>query len=996
VLIPLLALPAIWPLYARGMLRSADGELHLLRLVTLDQQVMSGVLYPRWVPELTTGLGHPLFSFYAPASYYLMEALHLLGLTFPLAFTTALAVLIVGSGFGMYVLARDVLGRNQRWPALVSAVAYMYSPYLLTNAYIRGALPELFAQALLPWVFWSLRNLVVAERPHNYVLPLALSLAGVAVTHNITLLLAPPFLVGYAFVLWWWGGRKRARLLWIVVGFAVAAALSAAFWMPLIAQSSLVSEEPFAESVSTFVPENTWAWNDFLDTHPAFEYTFSIPYRLGLVQLAVALAGLLLARRRDPEWLFLLIAALLAGLCIGSWAEPLWLSSRILLVVQFPWRLLGVMSVPLALFAGGTVLRLKKSPAQVAVSLAVIALLVVANQPRVDRMRLGRFSGAQDIGITTVAQFEFETHALGTSFLQEFMPRWSSGNEYAPSLDLSAELTTPQLHEAGRYDLDMTIDSPGGGPLRFMNLYFPGWRVVLDGQQVLKPYPSTNMGLLTVDLPPGVHRLTMDWADTPVQRTGEVISLLTLVGLCIFVIRYTDRRWLASIPLVLLIFSLVAAFWLPPATEVMVPRQPVGTDDFTMLGYRLEQRDGRNLTIYPVWYVRKTPPKDVYVRWEMRDKTGQLVAWDASRSFLNSLPASNWPPGTIVDDLYQLPLPLGLAAGKYELTAQILPVQQSQQTAPISVATYELKNATPSESVEARPANSLDVAFGPDIRMAGYDVEINETIARHAGPVVVGAGGTLDYILYWRTTKPLAVDYSATVLLVGANGEHLTQRDKGAGGPFRPPTLWVGNRLHADKHEMRIPKTASAGLYRPYVAIYDSQTGELQGDGYWLPAAKVLRTAPETPPEHETSVRFGEMATLLGYDLSLGDAEEERQRPEVHRGSEITLTLYFRSDAATPTNYTRFVHLYDPQLGMAVQADSPPTGGINPTSAWLPGEVIVDRVPLTIAQDAAPGVYTLRVGLYDPSDGTRVPVEDRTGNLLADAQVVLMDLRIED
>jgi len=75
VLLPLLALLAIWPLYIRGMLRSTDGELHLL------------------------------------------------GLTFPLAFGTTLAALIVGSGLGMYLMARDVLGSNQRRPALVSAAA---------------------------------------------------------------------------------------------------------------------------------------------------------------------------------------------------------------------------------------------------------------------------------------------------------------------------------------------------------------------------------------------------------------------------------------------------------------------------------------------------------------------------------------------------------------------------------------------------------------------------------------------------------------------------------------------------------------------------------------------------------------------------------------------------------------------------------------------------------------------------------------------------------
>jgi hypothetical protein len=87
--------------------------------------------------------------------------------------------------------------------ALVAATAYMATPYLLTNAYLRGALGEVGAQALLPWIFWSFRRLVRDPRPARFVLPAALSLGGLAATHNITLLFAPPVLLVYLAVLAW-------------------------------------------------------------------------------------------------------------------------------------------------------------------------------------------------------------------------------------------------------------------------------------------------------------------------------------------------------------------------------------------------------------------------------------------------------------------------------------------------------------------------------------------------------------------------------------------------------------------------------------------------------------------------------------------------------------------------------------------------------------------------------------------------------------------------
>jgi len=41
---------------------------------------------------------------------------------------------------------------------------------------------------------------------------------------------------------------------------------------------------------------------------------------------------------------------------------------------------------------------------------------------------------------------------------------------------------------------------------------------------------------------------------------------------------------------------------------------------------------------------------------------------------------------------------------------------------------------------------------------------------------------------------------------------------------------------------------------------------------------------------------------------------------------------------------------------------------------WVPGEYIVDEHPLPVAPDQVPERATLRVGLYDPSTGIRVPV----------------------
>ena len=202
LILPVLALPAIWPLISLGLPHSEDGPLHLIKLILLDYNLRQGTLFPRWIPELLLGFSYPVFGFYGPTSYYLAEAFRLLGMGSYAAMSTAFVVFLLVGGFGMYRLAFDVFGSQQRWAALIAAVAYLYAPYFLTNVYVRGAIAEAGAQALLPWIFWSFGQLVKSDQPTHYVLPAALSLGGLATMHNITMLFAPLALLGYVSLLW--------------------------------------------------------------------------------------------------------------------------------------------------------------------------------------------------------------------------------------------------------------------------------------------------------------------------------------------------------------------------------------------------------------------------------------------------------------------------------------------------------------------------------------------------------------------------------------------------------------------------------------------------------------------------------------------------------------------------------------------------------------------------------------------------------------------------
>lgn len=126
-----------------------------------------------------------------------------------------------------------------------------------------------------------------------------------------------------------------------------------------------------------------------------------------------------------------------------------------------------------------------------------------------------------------------------------------------------------------------------------------------------------------------------------------------------------------------------------------------------------------------------------------------------------------------------------------------------------------------------------------------------------------------------------------------------------------------------------------------------------------------------------------DVAMLEGFDF--GGAGEVTAR----RGARVPLTLYWRAAGPTPADLTVFVHLADPTDRTVAQADGPPAGGEWPSSAWVPGQIVIDHRELAIPWDAAPGTYRVRVGFYDPATAARAGAGRPDGTLWPDGAVEL-------
>jgi len=212
----------------------------------------------------------------------------------------------------------------------------------------------------------------------------------------------------------------------------------------------------------------------------------------------------------------------------------------------------------------------------------------------------------------------------------------------------------------------------------------------------------------------------------------------------------------------------------------------------------------------------------------------------------------------------------------------------------------------------------------------------------------------------------LAVDlivFTAVVLY------YIMIQPAGAMGRFLFPSLpafallsLVGlSRLFARQPTWTVNLTVTAGMVA--LAVYVLA-------GVLVPA--FARPRPLAKSElagvpHPTSAEFGDVARLLGYQVTPA---------VVQPGGVVEVTLYWQALTRTDQNYAVFVHLLSEVGTMIAQRDTYPGLGRYPTTIWEPGTAFADTYRVHIPETAyAPDVGYIQVGLYLPN-GPRLTLPD--------------------
>jgi hypothetical protein len=535
---------AVLPLAGPDYFFGAHDAPHTVFFLTeFDAAIRDGVWYPGWATDQALGYGYPTFVFYPPLAYYVAEGFHLLGAAKVAAVKWTWALATVGAGLAMYAYARHVMGRKR---GLLAAIVYVYVPYHLVDIYVRAALAEYASFVWMPLALLAFHRLV-----EKVTLP-RIGYAGLAygalfLSHNVTGLAFTPFLALYVLFRLLMEPRVRkerlVRTLAALGAALLAFGIAAAMLLPGFFERRYINQEQWVRETYDYADHfvqpahllsGTWG---YAPGPPGTEGVRSS--QLGAVPLILSIIATVAAFRR-PSGERALALAFAAGLILLLFlmlpiSAPVWELLPIVSLVQFPWRLLALAAVALAVLSGLAI----RTPDLAGLDGRVLILALVAILGSY-AYTLPQYTPTPEHAEEPLLSIEFEldyTDMRGMTAWTEEMPETSpmveqylSGAKLITAEVLDPDAEMEMIRTGGASD-EVRVHSPNGTALRFYTYYFPGWRVYIDGERLPDEAlrAETVYGLITVGVPPGEHEVLLRWGDTPLRLAGKALTLFCLV-----------------------------------------------------------------------------------------------------------------------------------------------------------------------------------------------------------------------------------------------------------------------------------------------------------------------------------------------------------------------------------------------------------------------------------------------------------------------------------
>ncbi len=579
IVITLLGFAIALPLLTKGPFANHD-EMNPIRFLAIKDCIEDGQFPCRWSKDLGWGNGFPIFNYYAPGPYYLGAVLSEV-----VGYINAEKLLVlfslVAGGMGMYIFVKKLYNENA---GFVAGVLYTIAPYKAVDIYVRGALSEAMALAIVPFLF-HFAYLLIKDKEKKYFISFSITLFFFLTTHNIMTILFIPLLALFSIIILFKEGLKKLPLL--ITSGLLGVGLSAFYLLPAFFEKKLVRVDTLTGDYYNFQNHFVSLKQMFISNY--WGYGSSGPgladgmsFQVGYVHWAIALIALLfiairvINKKVALQTVLFGIVFILSVFMMHNKSAFIWQIIPLLNYLQFPWRLLSLVIFTSSILGGYVITQLKGKILDVSIILvSVIAIIINFNYFKPEKF----YTEYNDQSLFVGKVWEDQRSGI----LLDYLPVGAiEAREPASSVPLIREgdgIIYSYVVRSNSFSFKYIAQE--NSLLEIPVYYFPEWELKVDGKE--KDIIKSDVGRIMVELEKGSHEIKGVFGDTPLRDFSNLLSLLSFLVLAFLLLRKRVEK--INIDKRIVVLALVLSI---PAIWSFISKGLYGFSDDSHIGWMYE------------------------------------------------------------------------------------------------------------------------------------------------------------------------------------------------------------------------------------------------------------------------------------------------------------------------------------------------------------------------------------------------------------------------
>lgn len=510
---------AIIPLIGRGVFIGDDWVYHIARLESLADNFANGDFITKIHGKLADSYGYGTGFFYSDLFLIVPACLCYLGLPLEMSYKFFIFSILVIMLFVSYYTFNKFLKEKQI--ASILAVLMVNSHYLIMNLYGRTAVGEALGYVFIILTAAGLYNMVKEKFSQPYIL--IMGIAGVLLSHTISTIFA--IIMAIVTALFYFRTIKKEKLFGkIAMSAVVTLLLTSWYWVPMV--------EQMLEQKLGYTKPWIWAYNQ---SQNVITTLGGGKIELGVFLTVVFIAGMIISYKivEIRKWMLVTLVMLMVVSQEFFWIY----TQKVTNVIQFPWRMLGVVGGILFIVLG---LCLKQFPKQIPI--IVIAAVLISFNFYCNISFFDEDTQRRDIVAGTVYAQNGE---LGGG--KEWAPlAGSAGYERKhPNEAVGENGTSIQGSKRGlTFRFDYLAAENGSRKFEIPYLYYKGYVASFEnqGREVPVPVTRSQNGLVQVDIPETVREnemttITVRYKYTMLTKISICVSIITCIAYIMWLVK---------------------------------------------------------------------------------------------------------------------------------------------------------------------------------------------------------------------------------------------------------------------------------------------------------------------------------------------------------------------------------------------------------------------------------------------------------------------------